>query len=319
MKIKSLNIFTFCQVIFILALLKIFSPAILLSQNVKENQLRTLNSQLQENDNRLLQLTGELESKVEFINLRKAEPGFDEDEIKNLMSNTANLTNQIERLQVERDSLTKKYNQIKNDLYLKYTGKIDSLNKSGLPEQEKNSLITKLIEKRLYVSPKIEILSFEPSKILSIDTKKDSQDIKIQREFLTSAKDEIESKLNELSELKNEIATVIDLNRETKDFLEEAEFDNDISYFRSTVQSNETSRNASLGGGNEYNNSLKTQADTFTEILTQLDYNDVPDERTYSLNNILINNDIEEFNRLILSVEQQLNDYKTVINNKLKN
>ena len=291
----------------------------LFAQKSEEKELATLKSQIQVNENRLLKLTDELQSQVKIINIKKAEPNFDKDEIKNLMSNTANMTNEIEELQIERNNLTKKYEEVKRKLYIAYTDEIDSLNNSGLPEEEKNTLITKLIEKRLYVSPKIEILSFEPSKILKIDVSRDSSDQQIYKEFLTSAKNEIESKLNDINKLKTEITKFIELNREMKDFLEEAEFDNDISYFRSTNESNESSRNAAFGAGSEYDNSLKTQADTFAEILTQLDYNNIPDEKTFSLNNILIKNDLEEFNKLILNVEQQLKDYKKVINNKLKN
>ena len=282
--------------------------------------MKNLESELLSNETRLLKLTEELQSKVELINSAKAKEGYDKDEVKKMMSGTAKLTNEIEKLQAERGILTKEYEMLKNDLYEIYSGKIDSVQNSSLYSDEKNILITRLIEKRLYVSPKIDILSFEPEKVLRIDPSKKKNDNEIYRDFLTSAEDEIDSKLSEIKELKTEINTIISLNKETKAFLEEAEFDNDISYFTSAAEGDRSTESLSYDGrfGEGVKNSIKTQTDTFAEILAQLDYNDIPENRTYSLNNIVMNRNIEEFNKLLLDVEQQLQDYKAVINNKLK-
>lgn len=320
MKTKSINIFSNIAFYIISLFLWLLLTVNLSAQSGKENELKNLESELLLNETRLLNLTEELQSKVELINSEKAKEGYDKDEVKKMMSSTAKLTNEIEKLQIERDNLTKDYNLLKTELYKIYSGKIDSVKNSRVHGNEKNNIITRLIEKRLYVSPKIDILSFEPEKVLGIDPSKEKNDNQIYRDFLTSAEEEIDTKLSDIKELKTEISTIISLNKETKAFLEEAEFDNDISYFTSASEGGRSTESLSYDGrlGEGVQNSIKTQTDTFAEILAQLDYNDIPENRTYSLDNIVTNRNIEEFNKLLLDVEQQLQDYKAVINNKLK-
>jgi hypothetical protein len=297
-----------------------FSLNITFAQLDRENNLRNIKSKLESKNSYLQKLIDELNEKVNVINQKKSQTNFDKDEIKYLLSNTAQLTNNIEKVQLEINGLSKEYNIVKSELFNIYKDQIDSIKKSNLPIEEKNILTTRIIEKRLYVSPKIDMLSFDPEKVLKIKTTKKSSEQKLIDEFLNSALTEVETKLTEVKDLKKEIETIQNLNKETKTFLEEAEFDKDISYFSSASVSSPSNNlePSATEYSKDVDNSLRSQSASFQQILTQLEINNSPNERIITLNNITRKKDLNEFKKLILQVEQQLEDYKIVINNKLK-
>ncbi len=89
----------------------------------------------------------------------------------------------------------------------------------------------KLIEKRLLVSPEINILSFSPQSVLRLEPSKDSIKQKIYTEYLNEAFQEVERKMGEIQGLKKEITNILQLNKETKEFLEDIDFDNNFAVY----------------------------------------------------------------------------------------
>ncbi|MCB9208158.1 MAG: hypothetical protein H6609_02175 [Ignavibacteriales bacterium] len=321
---KSYNSKTlsFTQRLLLILFIGLLISNVLYTQTAKENEFKILQSKIEQKENELHSLTKELKTKADEISFKKADPNFDKEEVKNLLANSAELTNSIEKIQKEIYDLNTRNELVKSELYIHYSNKIDSLENSKLSQDEKSSRITKLIEKRLFVSPRIDVLSFEPEKVLNVKTSAKPSEKKLYNEFLISAFDEIELKLKETKELKVEIETIQKLNKETKAFLEEAEFDREISYFSSSGSSVEAaadSRTPTTEFSNISENSIKTQTVSFNKILNQLNFSGNVKMREYSLNQIVKNNDLDEFKKLITQVEQQLEDYKVVVKNKIQN
>lgn len=316
------KVLKFTNNLWLIIFIGFFISNVFYSQTEKENEFKILKSKLERKEIELQRLSKELNIKADEISLKKAEPNYNKDEVKELLTNSAELTNSIETVQKEINDLNTKNELVKSELYIHYSNKIDSLENSKLFQDEKSSRITKLIEKRLFVSPRIDVLSFEPEKVLNVKTSVKPSEKKLYNEFLISAYDEIEGKLKETKELKGEIETIQKLNKETKAFLEDAEFDREISYFassRSTVPASNEERTTTTDFGNVSENSIKTQSDSFNKILTQLNFSGNVKAREYSLNQIIKNNDLDEFKKLITQVEQQLEDYKVVVKNKIEN
>jgi len=314
------KVLKFTNNLWLLIFIVFFISNVFYSQTEKENEFKILKSKLEQKEIELQSLSNELNIKADEISLKKAELNYDKDEVKELLSNSTQLTNAIDKIQKEINELNKRNETIKSELYNYYSSQIDSIENSKLSLDEKSSRITTLIEKRLFVSPRIDILSFEPEKVLNLNTSVKPTEKKIFDEFLISAYDEIEAKLKETKELKSEIETIQKLNKETKAFLEEAEFDREISYFASsgsTVQATAEERAASTDYVNISENSIKTQSDSFNKILNQLNFNGNSKVSKYSLNQKVKNNDLDEFKKLITQVEQQLEDYKVVVKNKI--
>jgi hypothetical protein len=297
------------------------SSNFLVAQSVKEKSFKELRFKIEEKSKQLSVLEERLNEKVKEINTKKSAQDFDEEELKELFSSTSQLTNFIEKIQLELNKLNNQLELIKLELYKIYSTQIDSINRTEIDVTKKSKLTTDLIEKRLSVSAKIDILSFNPEKVLNIEKSKNKIGEKVYTEFLNSAYDEVNGKLSEITILKEEIRTIITLNEETKTFLEEADFDNDISYFSSnTSRSSNSDGERSLSASfSDAENTLDSQTKSFSNILTQLNVSEFNKNQTYSLENISKNKDLNEFKVLIDKVEQQLKDYKVILDHKINN
>ncbi|MEN8194068.1 MAG: hypothetical protein ABFS12_14685 [Bacteroidota bacterium] len=292
-------------------------------QENQERKYEELKQQLVLEDQKLNSLNNLLKQKTDIISIEKSKPDPNEDKIQELLSSTANLTNSIDRSQLRINKLLEEFDSIKAELFVIYSERIDSVNNSNLSEDEKNKRNVELIEKRLLVSPQIDLLSFQPEKVVNIPSSEDSTEQKIYKEYLASALDEVEDKLTRIDELKSEIENIITLNEESSLFLEEVEFDSDIYSYTSpnktvTIENEPTD---TYGGDRFVNaeNSLKTQTTSFSKILNQLKLNSEIKSKTFSLSSTSHKRNLYEFKELMDQVEKQLSDYKIVIRNKLKN
>jgi uncharacterized coiled-coil protein SlyX len=296
---------------------------ILYAQNNLEHSYAKLETELNKKISTLDSLNHILEQKVTIINTEKLKSKKDNKKITELLSKTANLTNAIDKRQIEIDLLTERLDANKIELYKFYTDQIDSLKNRNLAENIKSVEIIRLTEKRLLVSPKIDILSFSPQSVLKIKHPADSVEKKIFNEYLTDAYNEVEIKINEIEMLKLEIHNIIELNNETKEFLEDIDFDNNFAVY--TNPQGTTTASDALSNPQEdikeyaRSNSLSTQTKSFSEILYQFGLSNSFNTKTLlNSDKNSVENNLHEFNKLMEVVEKQLNDYRTIINNKLK-
>ncbi len=85
-------------------------------------------------------------------------------------------------------------------------------------------------EKRLLVSPQIEMLSFNPKKILEIDLGKAKNNVERAslNEYLFSALTEVSAVLSDVTKQSKEANDALTLQKKTSKFLAETEFDRDF-------------------------------------------------------------------------------------------
>jgi len=193
----------------------------------------------------------------------------------------------------------------------------------SLTKDKKSILTIKLIEKKLLVSPKIDLLSFEPESVLQTEVPFEPIEQKIYYEYLASANEEIMSKIEETRELKTEIENIILLRETSEDFLEEINFDNDIIGYTSINENQDkayTTNRQSYGKDINTENDMISQTVSFSEILNQVKLSSMNKIQIYTINdlNSYTKTNIYEFKKLIDQVEKQLVEYNSVIKSKLK-
>ncbi len=329
-KIKNIYSFQIILTGFIKIVLK-FSLTILLvllsnrsyAQNNLENKYQELKKQLVIQNTKLDSLNVILQKKINDINKEKNKKNYDKSVLTELLSGTANLTNKIETLQKTINELNLQFKETKDDLVKYYTKQIAIIRKSELREKEKEQEIAELTEKKLLVLPKIDVLTFDPKKILLTQKPTDPIKQKIYMEYLAYAKNEIENKIKETVKLKKEIDDIILLKEKSEEFLEESTFDNDVINYSSSektsAKSSEFDGSYFYGSKNRVNN-IADQTSSFFQILNQIKLSSITKEQDYGIDRLNLNEktNIYKFKKIIDLVEQRLKEYLSVIKGKMK-
>ena len=306
--------------IFLFSFLLIIGLNKIYAQTSKEHEYNNQKQLLQFQERKLDSLNIILRKKVNAINKEKSKMKPDENKLKKLLSGTANLTNKIEETQISINKIKKRIDKIEKELVVAYTKEINEIKKASLPEREKNKKIIKLTEKKLLVSPKIDIFSFDPNKIIVTNKPEDSIKQKIYYENLVYAKTEVERKIKETEKLKTEIENIILLSEKSEEFLEESNFDNDVINYTPTSQNKISTSESYFDAMKEKGNNILVQTNSFSEILNQIKFSSIKKEQSFDINNLSLNdkNNIYNFEKIIGQVEKRLKEYLSVINNKLK-
>ena len=230
-------IFLFVSILFLLPVSKIESQNIPEQEYLIKMEKRYNDLQISYTKEKsvLDSLQERFNKRIKEINFEKEKTNPDNDKITSLMANSVNLSNNIDEQQKELDKIGKSITSIKIKLNEKYTGIIDSLKNIREKETENKEKIDNLIlfyaTKRLEVTPEIYRLSFNPYKILELDLHKSKDSVykKIYSEYLTSAMNEVNNVLANISEESNEINQVIELQRKANRFVEETELESGIT------------------------------------------------------------------------------------------
>ena len=279
------------------------------------------------NDNQVLDsLKSILESRGKQIESEKQKQNPDDDKIIKLMSGSVSLSNMIDDHREKLDANTKNLRQLSGVLKNKYSAKIDSLtflNRSSKENSEKlESEILFFTEKRLLVSPQIEMLSFNPKKILEIDLSKakNSDERASLNEYLTRALTEVNSVLSDVTKQAKETNDALTLQKKTSKFLAETEFDRDFrlgNISRSSTERNDV--NAALGG--EDKRSIADQINSYVLLLDQLNIFDKSEginSQRFIYKPGETNLSLKDYSELLKEVKQKLSDYKLVLANKIE-
>jgi len=268
--------------------------------------------------------------KVNEIDYAKKNNG-NEDNIKKMMAGTTTISNKIDEHQKVVTKIDKELEGIKKLLSRRYSVEIDSLTNlesSNQFEGNKSDLrsrILALTEKKILVAPKINSLSFNPEKILNINlsavTSPDEK--KIYSEYLNSALNEVNSQLTQVKNISDEINQIVMLQKKTKKFIEESEFDfdmktaNTLSRSDAIVSTNNPDLSTSTKALSSYQN---IQIQSFFILLKQLDLKQINDFNTHNRFSSETPNkklSIKEYRELLKEVEKRLSDYRLVLTNKL--
>ena len=297
-------------------------------QNIDELEKRYDNlKSIVEKDNLVLDsLKDILENRAKLIENEKQKQNPDNDKIIKLMSGSVSLSNAIDELQEKLESDSKNLKQISEMLETRYTIKIDSLkllNKTDNKNSEKlNSEILFYTEKRFLISPQIEMLTFNPKKILEIDlTKTNKSDEKASlREYLASALAEVNSVLIDVTKQSKETDDALTLQKKTSKFLAETEFDRDFRLGKTVGSSSvKTVENALLGA--DIRLSIADQINSYALLLDQLNIFDKSESvktKKFNYKPGSTSLSLKDYSQLLKEVKQKLSDYKLVLTSKIE-
>ncbi len=257
----------------------------------------------------------------------------DEDKISEMLASAVVVSNQIRKEQIELGKIESKFEDLKKNLDIQYTTKIDSINilknsTTNLSEEEllKSEKI-KYIEKRMIVAAKIYSLSFDPQKLIQYKPSalNDTLEKKIYGEYLGNALEEVEKQSQQLALLKNEIEEVVNLQTESSDFIEDVDSE---MMFNPALQSSQLSaRNEGvyLGGDpNRLDNQISniySQANSYLNILNQLKTSttiNAPSQWQTPTDTIPANLTFQQYLNLLEDVDKMLKDYRTILEHKLE-
>ena len=253
--------------------------------------------------------------------------------IADMLAEAVVVSNLIKEQQEKIDTTETKLDQIKKKLNQAYTEKIDSLkilkaSKSYFSNREQlQSQIMTLIEKRLHVAPRIHTLSFNPQKLIQYrpSQSRDSLQQNIYKEYLTNALKETEEQSQQLALLIEEIEDIVNLQNETKDFIEDV--NSEIMFnpaFQSTQQV-EKNDNVFLGGTSnrldEDISNIYSQANSYLYIFNQLRTTTTIDAQSSwktPTDTIPANLTFNQYLNLLKDIDKMLQDYHTLLQHKME-
>jgi hypothetical protein len=300
-----------------------------------ENKYSDLQNFYEQEKLALDSLQEKFNKRINEINSEKDKTNPDNEKITSLMSNSVNLSNSIDNQQKKIDKIGKLVTAVKIKLNERYTGIIDSLKHIGAKGNENKENIDNLIlfyaTKRLEVTPEIYRLSFNPYKILELDLHKsnDSAYKKIYSEYFTSAVNEVNSILTNISEESNEINQVIELQRKANRFVEETELESGITSSKlsqsegkslaTTKTTPETGTSLDNGFIGMRESNLNNNIKVYEQLLNQLNtiktlsVRQTPEESIQALEKEI---DLNSYGKLLNEVKKRLIEYKRLLMQK---
>ena len=244
----------------------------------------------------------------------------DNSTIANLMADALILSKEIDLINEQRQMLSIRIKKQRNHLYTIYSGKIDSLKKIDLQEDDPNNsgqvneLLNRFIEKRQYVSPALPLFSFDTNVFNKIDLDNAKElDFTIYNDFLQNAIKEIDSNIVVLRNKQNETEQMLVLVDRTEDFTNE--FNDTRIYGTFDIQNNQ------FFNSNE-GSRINSPADFFgeiSEIKVIYDQLEPVLHETIERPDLLNKDSLlsEEYLMLLQNTEKTLLQYRSWIESKL--
>ncbi len=267
-----------------------------------------------------------LETRAKQIENEKQKLNPDNDKIIKLMAGSVSLSNLIDDYQEKLDANSKNLKQLSKMLEARYSAKIDSLQllkKSTKENSEKlDGEILLYTEKRLLISPQVDLLSFNPQKILEIDlTKTKNSDEKASlKEYLSSALAEINAELSEVTKQAKEIDAALILQEKTSKFLAETEFDRDFRPGKSSRSSTARTYESSILSVQD-KLVIADQINSYALLLDQLNIFDKSENinlQKFNFKSGKANLSLKDYSSLLKELKQRLSDYKLILTNKIE-
>ena len=269
-----------------------------------------------------------LNERAKEIDIAKKKKDADESGIKKVMAGTVTISNKIDEHQEKTDKLKKELEDVKRLLSNKYTAEIDSLsileklNKYEGNKSKLKSQILALTEKKILVAPKINLLSFNPEKMLEVnlDDAKSDEEKKIYSEYLSGALTEVNNQLEQVKKLNDEVKQIITLQQKAKKFLEEAEFDSDMGAANLATRSRQNIRSTEAAVATDKFTTQILQAESFLFLLKQLDLKQTRELKTriqFPMDSLKKELTMKEYQKLLKEVERRLIDYRLILIHKI--
>ena len=300
--------------------------ASLQSLDALEKRYDNLRSVVKKDNMILDSLKNILENRAKQIENEKQKLNPDNDKIVKLMAGSVSLSNLIDDYQEKLDANSKNLKQLSKMSEARYSAKIDSLQllkKSTKENSEKlDGEILLYTEKRLLISPQVDLLSFNPQKILEIDlTKTKNSDEKASlKEYLSSALAEINAELSEVTKQAKEIDAALILQEKTSKFLAETEFDRDFRPGKSSRSSTARTYESSILSVQD-KLVIADQINSYALLLDQLNIFDKSENinlQKFNFKSSKANLSLKDYSSLLKELKQRLSDYKLILTNKIE-
>ncbi|KAA3610772.1 MAG: hypothetical protein D8M58_21260 [Calditrichaeota bacterium] len=189
--------------------------------STQEAKLMTLEKSYSIEKSKLDSINNVLQTQIDELDLLKKAEQRDEDKIALFMSRAHSVSKLADS---QTEVVTNLAVQIKKHriiLYNRYSAAIDSL--ADEQKQNDEGKLKELNYKRSLVSPALPLFSFDPVLIERIDlaNTENSLEKSIHHDYLTNALSEIDSNIKVLNRKKDEVSTMIRLNEQTEDFIDD--------------------------------------------------------------------------------------------------
>lgn len=271
-------------------------------------------------------LKGILEKRAQQIEVEKQKQKPDADKIIVLRAGSVTLSNTINNYYEKLESSAEELKNLTKSLDSKYSARIDSLKflKKSIPDNSEkfDNEILFYTQKQLSIFPQIDMLSFNPMKILEIDLNKakSAEEKVLLKEYLNSALAEVNSLLKETSRQSKEIENALILQKKTSKFLTDAELDRDVKVGNITRPSSNSRTGVNAGLGDEVKLDYTEQINSYSLLVNQLNIFNKSENITsqkFVHKSGEKNINLKEYSELLSEVKQKLNDYKLILTNKL--
>lgn len=299
-----------------------------LPQNLEvlENRYNYLRVNYEKDIQVLDSLKSILEKRAQQIEVEKQKQNPDANKINAFRSGSVTLSTSINNYQEKLENDVKELRNLSKTLEHKYAARIDSLKllQKSMPEnsEELNREILVYTERQLSIFPQIEMLSFNPRKILEIDLSKakTNEEKFLLKEYLNNALTEVNSLLKETSIQSEEIENALILQKKSSKFLTDAELDRDIKVGNIARSSSTSRTSVNAGLGDEIKLDYSEQMNSYSLLVNQLNIFNKSENITsqkFMYKSGKTNLNLKEYSELLIEVKQKLNDYKLVLTNKL--
>ena len=177
------------------------------------------------------------------------------------------------------------------------------------------------------MAPKIYSLSFDAQKLIQYksSSKGDTLEQKIYEEYLNNALTEIDTQVEQLALLKDEIQQIIFLQTEAFEFIEDIDSDIQFNPILSSSDKSARNENVFLGGDpyamDDVPSNLYLQANSYLHIFNQLKTSTTIDAQSpwqTPTDTIPANLSFQQYLDLLEEVDKMLQDYRSVLEHKLE-
>jgi hypothetical protein len=293
-----------------------------------ENSFHRLESVINSEQTRLDSLKSILNQRAQKINQERSKTDYNKDAVMGLMAGSISVSNEIAELQKKIVILQTNLENKKIKLSEKYSAKIDSLQALLKTDNLSNKKISGVkdeiylyTEKKIFIMPKIDLLSSYPDKIIQINLNKidDPAQKNIYKEYLQKALGEVNDRLSNVNQSLSEVDKIISLQKKTARFLDQTEFGTNLPQQSSTSNNFQLSH-TNVGRFPMTISAFRSQAVDYSLLLNQLhqslypqlNWTVQPDSRRQNLT-------YQQYQTLLEDLKKSLLEYKFILTHKIEN
>lgn len=291
------------------------------SLKYREQQLSELEKEYIQKKDNVNSLKSDLNKFLEQLEQVKKDEPQNKDKISSMLADALNQSNRIDTTEKELKILDLQLNKKRRTLYRIYSSQIDSLNKiahRSVSKSDKEQLELKLRilnDKRLYVSPLVPQLSFDPKVVekINLAQSEDEKERSIYKNYLDNALNEVDSSIDQIQKRSDEIHEVIKLNELTEDFME----DIDGNQFAGSYVISEQIENPEQGGFRTFPDNIIADKNTVTQIYNRISpfIQENINRQDFSIQDSVYS---EDYLKLLEETEHTLRLYRDKIKDKLQ-